>query len=54
MIIKCKDGDLQVPEMLMNLNPGANRLCNSSEFLKAAREKSMLEVFNRIQSEPWG
>lgn len=53
MIIKCKDGDLQVPEMLLQFNPGARRFCNEQKWLEWSKDQSMTVVFEKLNSMPW-
>ena len=53
MIIKCKDGELQVPEMLINYNPGARKFCNDKSKLEWAKNKNMSEVFEELNNMPW-
>jgi hypothetical protein len=53
MIIKCKDGDLQVPEMLLEFNPTSRCLCNDPTFIEAAKSYSMTDVFNKLNNPDW-
>ena len=53
MVIKCKDGDLQIPDMLLEFNPTSRKLCNDPSFLEKAKEHSMMEVFNKVNSPDW-
>lgn len=53
MVIQCKDGELQVPEMLLQFNPGARKFCNDPKNLEWAKDKDMGTVFNQLNSMPW-
>lgn len=53
MVIQCKDGELQVPEMLLQFNPGARKFCNDPKHLEWAKCKDMGTVFNQLNSMPW-
>lgn len=53
MVIQCKDGELQVPEMLLQFNPGARKFCNDPKNLEWAKGKDMGTVFKQLNSMPW-
>ena len=53
MVIKCKDGDLQVPEMLLEFNPTSRRLCNDQRFIEEAKSYNMIDVFNKLNNPDW-
>jgi hypothetical protein len=53
MNIKCKDGDLQVPEILLQFNPGARKFCNSPSCIEWAKGQRMTDVFSKLNDMPW-